>query len=169
MRSHPRAGVDMLEGSQWSPLVKSIVLRHHERWDGSGYPDGKRGEEIHPMARIAAVADVFDAITSERLYAPARPAATASGRSSKAPAASSTRPSATPSGSVVAPFPAGTAVELTDGSTGVVVSAPEGALDRPVVRILEGDQAESEISLLDVPQLGISGWDQEPAARIVAA
>ncbi len=54
MKSHPRAGVDMLDGGQWSPLVKSVVLRHHERWNGSGYPDGKIGTEIHPMARIAA-------------------------------------------------------------------------------------------------------------------
>ena len=74
MKTHPRAGVDMLDGSRWSPLVKSVVLRHHERWNGSGYPDGKAGTEIHQMARIAAVADVYDAITSERLYAPARPA-----------------------------------------------------------------------------------------------
>ena len=74
MKSHPRAGVDMLDGSQWSPLVKAVVLRHHERWNGTGYPDGKAGDEIHQMARIAAVADVYDAITSERLYAPARPA-----------------------------------------------------------------------------------------------
>ena len=49
------------------------MLRHHERWDGSGYPEGKSGNEIHEMARIAAVADIFDAITSERLFAPAKP------------------------------------------------------------------------------------------------
>jgi len=41
MESHPRLGVDLLGGSAWSPLIKSIVLRHHERWNGSGYPDGK--------------------------------------------------------------------------------------------------------------------------------
>ncbi len=43
MKSHPRAGVDMLDGSHWSPLVKAVVLRHHERWNGTGYPDGKAG------------------------------------------------------------------------------------------------------------------------------
>ncbi len=69
MKTHPRAGVDLLDGSNWNPLVKAVVLRHHERWDGSGYPDGKAGEEIHQMARIAAVADVFDAVTSDRVYA----------------------------------------------------------------------------------------------------
>lgn len=60
---------------------------------------------------------------------------------------------------------------LTDGRTGVVVSAPEGALDRPVVRILDGDQAETEISLLRHPALGISGWETGPVqpAAVVAA
>ena len=45
-----------------------IALRHHERWDGSGYPDGLKGEDIPHAARIVAVADVFDALTSERPY-----------------------------------------------------------------------------------------------------
>jgi hypothetical protein len=69
----------------------------------------------------------------------------------------------------VAPFPAGTSVRLTDGRSGVVVSAPEGALDQPVVRILDGDQAETEISLLNTPELGISGWDLEAATSVAAA
>ena len=45
-----------------------IALRHHERWDGSGYPDGLKGEQIPLNARIVAIADVFDALTSERPY-----------------------------------------------------------------------------------------------------
>ena len=76
MRSHPRLGVELLrDTSAWCPLVQAIVLRHHERWDGSGYPDGKREGEIHEMARIAAIADVYDAITSDRAYASAAPGA----------------------------------------------------------------------------------------------
>ncbi len=68
------------------------MLRHHERWDGTGYPEGKVADEIHEMARIAAVADVFDAITSERAYAPAKPdPRRACRRSSPAPAPSSTQ------------------------------------------------------------------------------
>ena len=46
-----------------------MVRSHHERWDGSGYPSGLVGEEISSFARIAAVADVFDAVTSERFHA----------------------------------------------------------------------------------------------------
>ena len=71
MKTHPRAGFELLRDSNVSPLVRSVVLRHHERWNGSGYPDGRTGTEIHEMARIAAVADVYDAVTSERVYSPA--------------------------------------------------------------------------------------------------
>jgi HD-GYP domain-containing protein (c-di-GMP phosphodiesterase class II) len=69
MRSHPRAGVEMLRSDMISPLVKVVVRSHHERWDGGGYPDGLAGDEIHQLARIAAAADVYDAVTSERVYA----------------------------------------------------------------------------------------------------
>lgn len=169
MKSHPRAGVDMLDGSQWSPLVKSVVLRHHERWNGSGYPDGKLSTEIHPMARIAAVADVYDAITSERLYAPARPAADGV-RAIIEGSGTLFDPDVVESFcKVVAPFPAGTAVELTDGRKGIVVSVPDQALDRPVVRIVEGEGARSEVALLLDPNVRISGWDHVPAQSPVAA
>lgn len=169
MKTHPRAGVDILDGSRWSPLVKSVVLRHHERWNGSGYPDGKGGAEIHQMARIAAVADVYDAITSERLYAPARPAhvgvsAILEGRGTlfePAVVDAFLR--------VVAPFPAGTEVKLTDGRTGLVVSVPDEALDRPLVRILGADGAEEEVSLLRDQSLGIEGWAHLPLRTPLAA
>lgn len=169
MKSHPRAGVDMLDGSQWSPLVKSIVLRHHERWNGSGYPDAKVSDEIHPMARIAAVADVYDAITSERLYAPARPACDGV-RAIIEGSGTLFDPDVVESFCrVVAPFPAGTSVDLSDGRKGIVVSVPEGALDRPVVRIVDGSSDRSEISLLLDPTLQISGWDPALFTPAVAA
>jgi len=49
----------------------SWVLHHHERWDGGGYPDGLMGEQIPEGARILAIADALDAMTTERVYAPA--------------------------------------------------------------------------------------------------
>ena len=128
MKSHPRAGVDMLDGSHWSPLIKSVVLRHHERWNGSGYPDGKAGGEIHQMARIAAVADVYDAITSERLYAPARPAADGVRAIIDGMGTLFDPEVVDAFCKVVAPFPAGTSVEFTDGRKGIVVSVPDEAL-----------------------------------------
>lgn len=70
MRKHPLIGYEILRDSQsrFIQIGAEIALRHHERWDGSGYPDGLRGEQIPLNARIVAIADVFDALTSERPY-----------------------------------------------------------------------------------------------------
>ena len=70
MRTHPRIGYELLADSQNRFIQTSamIALRHQERYDGSGYPDGLKGEEIPLAARIVAVADVFDALISPRPY-----------------------------------------------------------------------------------------------------
>jgi putative nucleotidyltransferase with HDIG domain len=68
IEEHPMKGVSILEPIQaYAPLLP-MVGEHHERWDGSGYPRGLRGEEIDPLARILALADTFDAIRSDRPY-----------------------------------------------------------------------------------------------------
>jgi HD-GYP domain-containing protein (c-di-GMP phosphodiesterase class II) len=169
MQTHPRAGVDMLDGDQWSPLVKAIVLRHHERWNGSGYPDGKLGDQIHPMARIAAVADVYDAITSERSYAPARPACDGVRAIVEGSGTLFDPDVVTAFRRVVAPFPAGTEVELTDGRRGIVADVPEDAMDRPVVRVIGPGTPGIEVALADEPDLRIAGWDLQPAGAEVPA
>jgi HD-GYP domain-containing protein (c-di-GMP phosphodiesterase class II) len=68
---HPLLGLAFLHDDSISPAAKSVVRSHHERWNGSGYPSGLAGDEISLFARIAAVADVFDAVTSQRFHAPA--------------------------------------------------------------------------------------------------
>ena len=75
MRQHTRLGGEILAGSSSGliQMAEQIALDHHERYDGAGYPAGLRGEEIPLVARIAAVADVFDALTSVRPYKPAWP------------------------------------------------------------------------------------------------
>jgi putative nucleotidyltransferase with HDIG domain len=68
MRIHPDIGARIVEGIPFLQDALSIIRYHHERWDGSGYPIGLKGEEIPIQARIFAVADVFDALTSKRSY-----------------------------------------------------------------------------------------------------
>ena len=71
MKLHSTLGAKMLEGADNFPVLKVgriIALEHHERWDGKGYPNGLKGEEIFLYARIVAIADVFDALSSKRCY-----------------------------------------------------------------------------------------------------
>jgi response regulator RpfG family c-di-GMP phosphodiesterase len=68
MRKHPLHGEQILGGIEFLEGASRVVAQHHERWDGSGYPIGLRGEQIDQNARIFAVADAFDAITSDRVY-----------------------------------------------------------------------------------------------------
>jgi len=75
MRQHARLGAEILARAR-TPLLetaRTIALTHHERWDGSGYPSGLAGGQIPLAGRIAAVADVFDALTRKRRYKPAWP------------------------------------------------------------------------------------------------
>ncbi len=75
MKTHAALGHDMLKASQ-QPLLKTaatISYEHHEKWDGSGYPRGLKGEEIHLHGRITAIADVFDALGHDRVYKEAWP------------------------------------------------------------------------------------------------
>lgn len=75
MRRHPRLGYELLclSSNPIFELAAEISLYHHERWDGSGYPEGLSGRDIPLSARIVAVADVYDALTSERSYKAAWP------------------------------------------------------------------------------------------------
>jgi len=70
MRQHTAIGAQILKGASadFIKLAETIAMNHHEKWDGSGYPHGIKGADIPLAARIVAVADVFDALTSERPY-----------------------------------------------------------------------------------------------------
>jgi len=75
MKKHSEFGYDILKGSKSSILKNAgiIALSHHEKWDGSGYPLGLKGDDIHLYGRITAISDVFDALTMSRPYKKAWP------------------------------------------------------------------------------------------------
>lgn len=70
MQTHASIGFNILKGSKRAIVQAGAIIArdHHEKWDGSGYPDGKQGEQIHIYARIAALADVYDALRHRRCY-----------------------------------------------------------------------------------------------------
>jgi len=72
VKIHPRVGADILKNVPFGAPVSDLVLSHHERWDGLGYPAGSRGDDIPVGARVLAIADCFSTLQADRPYRPAR-------------------------------------------------------------------------------------------------
>ena len=126
---------ELRDSATVSPLVRSVVRDHHERYDGSGYPRGIAGDSISEFPRLAAVADVYDAITSQRPYQGAEPAhvgvrviAEGEGRAFDPAVVGVFR-------RIVMPYPVGTEVWLPDGRLGVVAAANPDRPHEPLVRV----------------------------------
>jgi HD-GYP domain-containing protein (c-di-GMP phosphodiesterase class II) len=147
VRRHPRAGVDLLPSSTVSRLALAVVRSHHERWDGTGYPDGRAGERIHIFPRIAAVADVYDAVTSERPYRGAAPPHEGVRAILAGAGTAFDRQVVDTFREVVMPFPVGHPVQLPDGREAVVAAVDPGDPDRPVVRFAEPGHPEQRVDL----------------------
>src|SRR5678816_4200265 len=77
VRTHPQIGADIIRAVPFPYPVAPYIQSHHERWDGSGYPDGLAGTAIPLGARVLAVVDYFDALTADRPYRRAMPLAQA--------------------------------------------------------------------------------------------
>lgn len=161
IKEHPRLGYDIIKKHpNISALSAMVVLTHHERYDGKGYPLGKKGEEIHEFSRILAVADVYDALTSDRVY----------------------KKKIFPHEAIeylismgnhqfdyeivkifalhVACYPVGTVVKLSTGDNGIVVEVNKSYPNRPKVRCIRNKQGDKydeklEISLVDQPSITI--------------
>jgi HD-GYP domain-containing protein (c-di-GMP phosphodiesterase class II) len=164
IRLHPEAGVDLLRAADPSPLVIATVRDHHERLDGSGYPARRTGDTIHEFARICAIADVYDAVSSERPYKHAEPAHTAINviAGGVREGALDARV-ATAFRGVCMPYPLGTEVVVDGTPLGVVSRIDADEPWMPTVRRLEeGRIAELAVDLrhldasrrsTDVPEL----------------
>jgi HD-GYP domain-containing protein (c-di-GMP phosphodiesterase class II) len=159
MRSHPLEGVRILQHASISPLSRAVVRSHHEMWDGNGYPGGLAGAKIHQFARIAAVADVFDALTSDRHYRPAWPVHKAWTWIVERSGTHFDPDVVTVFQASVAPFPPGTTVKLSDGSGGIVKEVKPDRITLPIVRVaFDPSGAEitpHEVDLANAPELSI--------------
>lgn len=131
-----------------SSLSRQIVLLHHEKLDGSGYPNGFTGEQIPLLVRIATVCDIFSAIVADRTY---------NNRISVDTAIEILR-GAAPTKidqdvfmtllQVIDIYPPGTLVELGNGQVGIVIQSNTNSPTRPILRIIEKDEQHHEIDLM---------------------
>lgn len=138
IKQHPEAGFNLLRKEHTFPLTAAhCAFQHHERLDGSGYPRGLKGNDIHLFGKILGIADVYDAVTSNRSYRKAmlphegmEILYAGAGESFDLQFVETFR-------KAIVLYPNGLTVELNDGRRGVVKSQNAYLSDRPVIRILE--------------------------------
>jgi HD-GYP domain-containing protein (c-di-GMP phosphodiesterase class II) len=160
IKTHPAAGVSMISDDRISPLTRCVVRDHHERWDGLGYPTGRQGDEIHPFARIAAVADVYDAITADRPYRAAAPPYVGVRLVREGAGTQFDERVVEHFLRVAMPYPVGYTISLPDGTPGAVVGVDPEEPEYPVVRYRDrsGRLTEAAMHLVDgVVQSGLTG------------
>ncbi|MGL5151902.1 MAG: HD-GYP domain-containing protein [Clostridium sp.] len=153
IKLHPKRGYEYL-GNQYDlkTTCKLIALQHHERVDGKGYPNGLIHTDIHQYSKIVSIADVYDALTSDRPY---RRALCASDALEYIMANCGTLfdySLVTAFANAIVPFPCGTIVQLSNNDVGIVEKTLPGFPLRPVLKILKStntDLINKEFSLVE--------------------
>jgi putative nucleotidyltransferase with HDIG domain len=150
IKKHPSLGYNYLkDNSNIDAVTRAIALHHHERLDGSGYPDGQKRDEIHKLVKIVAVADVFDALTSNRIYRKKWPIYEAIEylmANSEHKFCSNYVGIFT---KFIAVYPNGSKVVLSDGRYGIVREQNDNYPTRPIVDIIKDNKRVETINLLD--------------------
>lgn len=150
IKRHPHIGYNILKNSANDTFTSNVLagaLFHHEKYDGTGYPTGMKGRDIPLIARIIAVCDVFDALTSNRPYR--RPWSVAEAEEYILGASGTHFDFEVTAAFMKAfnPYPIGTMVSLSDGRHGIVIAQNQNVL-RPVVRIM-GQHSGEEVDLMN--------------------
>lgn len=143
IQTHTEKGFDLLRKQIEVPLLSAhCALQHHEKWNGKGYPRGLKGEEIHLYARTMAVGDVFDALTTNRVYRKAMLPHEAMEIIYADTNTHFQQEIVEVFRKTVAIYPVGVTVKLNTGETAVVVSYNDHSPSRPVLRIIKNEAGE---------------------------
>jgi putative nucleotidyltransferase with HDIG domain len=157
MRRHPQMGYDMLaEAGNVGDGVLDVVLHHHERIDGRGYPDNLPNERISKLARMGAICDVYDAITSARAYKPGWDPAEAVRRMAEWSSSHFDPALFQAFVKTVGIYPIGSLVKMESGRLGVVVDQRDGSLLKPKVKVFYSTRSQLRIApeVLDLSKPG---------------
>jgi putative nucleotidyltransferase with HDIG domain len=137
VKRHPEFGIEAILGHRGiSDMTRKVVLQHHERYNGKGYPLGLKGERIHEVGLISAVADVYDALTSDRVYKTAWTPQKALALIFRGCDDDYSRRIVELFTKHMGIFPVGSFVKLASGEMGVVIRIDQGQLLHPVVLVL---------------------------------
>ncbi len=137
IKRHTHLGFEVLrQASEISLLSAHVAFQHHERLDGSGYPRGLKSKEIHPYAMITAVADIYDALISDRPYRLGIPPYQALDLIAQQAERTLDPEIVTAFTKNIAPYPVTTPVQLNTGEIGIVVDVNKDYRHRPVVRVI---------------------------------
>jgi HD-GYP domain-containing protein (c-di-GMP phosphodiesterase class II) len=160
IKSHSKHGYDFLGNFfDFSSHIKLVVLQHHERFDGLGYPNGVDGNRISYLARIVSIADVYDALTSDRPYKRAMCPNDALEYLMSNVGTLFDYDMISVFCKVVIPFPEGTIVSLSNGDTGIVEETIPNFPLRPIVKIIKSKRSieiGSKINLINTLSVVIS-------------
>lgn len=150
IKTHARVGYEMLvDGDTLEPQVLDIALHHHEKVDGSGYPDGLKGEEIMRLARMGAICDVYDALTSNRPY-----------KTGWSPGVAIQRMMSWKGHfdptilqafiKTLGIYPMGCLVRLESGKLGVVIGQADDSLLKPKVKVFFSAKSKAPIEISEI-------------------
>lgn len=150
MKTHPAEGYKLLQTSdQIGPEILDVVLHHHEKFDGSGYPKGLQGEAISLFSRMAAVCDVYDAVTSTRPYKDGwEPAHSLKQMISWKGHFDPTILQAFIKS--IGIYPVGSLVKLESGRLGIVIEQTTGKLLTPIVKVFFSTRPKAPISIEEI-------------------